>query len=113
MTARTDRPGLRKTVSAAARLALILILIPFLLPFHFASRGKPPPSPVARMALGWATRLLRLRLAVTGIPAGGPILFVANHISWADIPILGGLLPASFVAKSEVAGWPLDRKSVV
>ena len=36
----------------------------------------------------------------------GPSLYVCNHISYADIPILGALLPASFVAKSEVATWP-------
>lgn len=102
-----DRPGLWRAISAAGRLALILVLIPFLLPFHFASRGKPPPGPVAHVALKWATRLLRLRVTVQGEAAQGPALFVANHISWADIPILGGLLPASFVAKSEVAGWPL------
>ncbi|GHF16253.1 1-acyl-sn-glycerol-3-phosphate acyltransferase [Kordiimonas sediminis] len=36
----------------------------------------------------------------------GPVLFVANHLSWLDIVILGGRLKgASFVAKSEVASW--------
>jgi lyso-ornithine lipid O-acyltransferase len=34
-------------------------------------------------------------------------LFVANHISWADIPLLAGLLDADFVAKSDIARWPL------
>lgn len=34
-------------------------------------------------------------------------LFVANHISWADIVVLGSLLDAHFVSKAEVAGWPL------
>ena len=36
-----------------------------------------------------------------------PTLYVANHSSYLDIPVLGALLPASFVAKAEVAGWPL------
>ena len=35
-----------------------------------------------------------------------PILFVCNHSSYMDIPVLGSVIPASFVAKSEVAGWP-------
>ena len=34
-------------------------------------------------------------------------MFVANHISWADIPVLGGVLDAAFVAKSEVEGFAL------
>jgi 1-acyl-sn-glycerol-3-phosphate acyltransferase len=35
-----------------------------------------------------------------------PTLFVANHSSYLDIPVLGATLPASFVAKTEVASWP-------
>ncbi len=33
------------------------------------------------------------------------ILFVSNHISYIDIPVLGSILPLRFVAKSEVKGW--------
>src|SRR4051794_21205042 len=36
-----------------------------------------------------------------------PVLFAANHISYIDITVLGSLLDASFIAKTEVAGWPL------
>jgi len=36
-----------------------------------------------------------------------PTLFVANHASYFDIPVLGSLLRASFIAKAEVAGWPV------
>lgn len=36
-----------------------------------------------------------------------PVLFVANHVSYLDISILGATLDASFVAKSEVQGWPV------
>jgi 1-acyl-sn-glycerol-3-phosphate acyltransferase len=36
-----------------------------------------------------------------------PILFAANHCSYFDIPVLGSLLQASFVAKEEIRGWPL------
>jgi len=32
---------------------------------------------------------------------------VANHISWIDIFIIDGRCPASFVAKAEIADWPL------
>lgn len=34
-------------------------------------------------------------------------LFVSNHISYLDIPVLGSLIHGSFVAKSDVASWPL------
>jgi len=35
-----------------------------------------------------------------------PVLFVSNHLSYLDIPVLGSVLEGRFVAKSEVAGWP-------
>ena len=34
-------------------------------------------------------------------------LFIANHLSYIDIIVLGSLLPASFIAKTDVARWPL------
>ena len=38
---------------------------------------------------------------------GGAALYVANHISYVDIFVMGGVLPGFFIAKSEVAGWPV------
>lgn len=53
-------------------------------------------------------RLLGLRLQVVGsIDATRPALIVANHVSWLDIPVISSIAPVSFVAKSEVARWPL------
>jgi len=37
----------------------------------------------------------------------GFYLVVANHLSWLDIQVLAYIFPGRFVAKSEVAGWPL------
>lgn len=52
-------------------------------------------------------RILGLDVHRIGEPVGArPVLFVANHVSYADITVLGSLIPGSFVAKSEVAGWP-------
>ena len=36
-----------------------------------------------------------------------PTLLVANHVSWLDILVLGEAVDATFVAKSEVSGWPI------
>lgn len=45
---------------------------------------------------------------MVGAPAASrPVLFAANHISYLDITVLGSLLDASFVAKTEIASWPL------
>jgi len=45
-------------------------------------------------------------IRVGEISRARPTLFVANHSSYLDIPVLGATLPASFVAKTEVASWP-------
>ena len=53
-------------------------------------------------------RILGIELRVIGEPAASrPVLFAANHISYLDITVLGSLLDASFIAKTEIAGWPL------
>ncbi|MDR3518657.1 MAG: lysophospholipid acyltransferase family protein [Azospirillaceae bacterium] len=53
-------------------------------------------------------RLLGFRLTVIGTPSTRrPTLYVANHSSYMDVVVLGGLIEGSFVAKTEVAGWPL------
>jgi lyso-ornithine lipid O-acyltransferase len=49
---------------------------------------------------------LWVRAGVRPLPAR-PVLFAANHISYLDITVLSSLLAASFVAKTEVAKWPL------
>ncbi len=53
-------------------------------------------------------RFLGIRIHVTGDPvAGKPALWVSNHVSWLDIVILGAVRPVTFVAKTQVSGWPV------
>ena len=42
-----------------------------------------------------------------GAPLPGAVLFVANHVSWVDICILHSQRMMGFVAKREIASWPL------
>lgn len=54
------------------------------------------------------TRLLGFRVRVHGAPAGErPLLIAANHVSWTDIAVIGSLAEVHFVAKAEMAGWPV------
>ena len=49
-----------------------------------------------------------LKVIVEGTPLRHrQTVFVCNHISYLDIPVLGSVLKASFIAKREVAGWPV------
>lgn len=57
---------------------------------------------------GLASRIMGLEIEKIGTPsAHRPTLFVVNHASYLDIEILGAVIEGSFIAKREVAGWPL------
>jgi lyso-ornithine lipid O-acyltransferase len=56
----------------------------------------------------WFCAILGIRVKVVGTPMRGhPLLIVANHTSWLDIPIVTSVMSVVFVAKSEVASWPI------
>jgi 1-acyl-sn-glycerol-3-phosphate acyltransferase len=97
---------LRAAVRVAGYLGLTLVLLPVQILAVWLDRPLAVRLPVAYH--GWCCRLLGLRVQPRGKRIEkGPVLFVCNHISYIDITVLGSLLPASFVAKSEVATWPL------
>src|ERR1700761_3761221 len=60
----------------------------------------------------WAifTRLIGIRVRVIGNRADHanrrPVIFISNHSSWIDVPVLGGVLDGCFVAKGDVVTWP-------
>jgi 1-acyl-sn-glycerol-3-phosphate acyltransferase len=52
--------------------------------------------------------ILGVKLTVQGeLTASRPAVFIANHCSWIDVVALGSILPGCFVAKAEIARWPL------
>lgn len=58
---------------------------------------------------GWTCRLFGLHPKIIGTPAPGPVLIVANHLSWADIQAMHSVAAMSFVAKAEISRWPVFR----
>lgn len=59
----------------------------------------------------WSREMLArlgIRLVLKGTPAEqGPVLLVANHISWLDITSLHAARYCRFVSKADVKKWPL------
>lgn len=52
--------------------------------------------------------LLGIRIGVVGtLSRDRSLLVIANHASWLDILVLTAVAPVIFVAKREVASWPL------
>ncbi|HBK44828.1 MAG TPA: 1-acyl-sn-glycerol-3-phosphate acyltransferase [Xanthomonadaceae bacterium] len=56
---------------------------------------------------GLLMRIFGFRLRRFGTPLAGATVFVANHVSWVDISVLHSQRVMGFVAKREIAGWPL------
>lgn len=71
---------------------------------------KLPQADREARVQAWAEAMLHIvgiDLVVHGRPpAGGPVLLVANHISWLDILVMHASRHCRFVSKSDVRGWP-------
>lgn len=61
----------------------------------------------SRWFMARLTAALPFRVAISGELPQRPMLWVSNHVSWTDIPLLGMLAPLSFLSKAEVRTWPV------
>jgi 1-acyl-sn-glycerol-3-phosphate acyltransferase len=96
----------------AWRLVLLLAITRYsVFRLHAERHGAGAcPHAATRRGDAWAramTRLLGVRVRRHGEPPGEPVLLLANHRSYLDIPVLLAQLPCAFLAKAEVAEWPL------
>ena len=80
---------------------------------YLGTAARAPRRARTHARAAWLHRTARRHLALLCIrpqvrgafpPAG---LLVANHLSYLDIVVLAAQAPCVFVAKKEVAGWPL------
>jgi 1-acyl-sn-glycerol-3-phosphate acyltransferase len=58
----------------------------------------------------WSTLMMRvfgMHVRRFGTPLPGAVLFVANHVSWIDITLMHSQRMMGFVAKAEIARWPI------
>ncbi|MDF2642015.1 MAG: glycerol acyltransferase [Pseudomonas sp.] len=61
----------------------------------------------SRWFMARLSNALPFRVTVSGRLPTRPMLWVANHVSWTDIALLGMLAPLSFLSKAEVRTWPV------
>ena len=54
----------------------------------------------------YACRVMGVRRDVRGVSRGA-VLLGSNHMSWLDIVVLSACRPTAFVARADIAGWPL------
>ncbi|AYF90953.1 1-acyl-sn-glycerol-3-phosphate acyltransferase [Pseudomonas sp. DY-1] len=62
---------------------------------------------LTRWFLNCLAGALPFRVHVSGSVPDQPMLWVSNHVSWTDIPLLGAVAPLSFLSKAEVRTWPV------
>nr|WP_234787443.1 lysophospholipid acyltransferase family protein [Mycolicibacter sinensis] len=89
----------------AARLALVLLLIPVL-----PLLAVPLPGRV-RFQRGCCRLVLRcfgVRVTTTGGPVRNlpGMLVVSAHTSWLDVFVVGAVSPGTFVARADLISWP-------
>ena len=91
---------LRLIAHILAGLGTVLLRFPRLSPDQQRARVQ-----------AWQLELLAragVTLKVHGAPpVQGPVLLVANHISWLDIPVMHAARHCRFISKSDVKGWPV------
>ena len=94
---------------ASLALGVVAAATPFLVLWLLIARAVGRGEGLApRLWYRLAARALGLRVHAIGALAGQrPLLIAANHVSWIDIVVLGSMAEISFIAKSEMAGWPV------
>ncbi len=112
----SERRILRK-LRAVRRIASVCLFTPFACVLQAIFLVTRAPARVSFAAFYWhsVARLIGLQVRIIGAPAARratrpkerALIYVCNHSSWLDIPAVGGTLHACFVAKDDVAGWPI------
>lgn len=100
-------PGELRIWGRSALLALAMLV---LVPLHYLFRLVKYGSPFPMYFLRWATWVIGARVRIHGTPLKRDVFFMPNHVSWFDIPVLGGLTGSAFVSRAEIAdmfmlGW--------
>jgi 1-acyl-sn-glycerol-3-phosphate acyltransferase len=101
---------------ALRRTLWIALFLPFAMIIQSVLLLLPGREKARFAAFFWASvsRMLGLSVRVIGAPARQgtrgpkrPVIYVCNHSSWLDIAAIGGQITGCFVAKDDVAGWPI------
>ena len=97
---------IRVVLIALTFLVLTLVLLPFqLIGLAFDLRLQRTIPHLYHRVL---CALIGVRIREIGMRStANPALILSNHVSWLDICVISALSPVVFVAKSEVARWPV------
>jgi 1-acyl-sn-glycerol-3-phosphate acyltransferase len=90
------------------RIVLHILRIILLCAFYFSWCRRSARDRAITVWSQGLLKILNLQVQIVGHPPKQQgCLIVGNHISWLDIHIIHAILPARFVAKSEIRSWPV------
>lgn len=100
-----------RTLIGIARLFVYAVLCAVLIPLQ-ALVLLVTKGPAAYIIPVWFHKtvcaLFAIKIETVGRPgAKRNLVLLSNHISYLDIEVISAVLPVSFIAKNEVARWPL------
>lgn len=101
---------------AITRIGALTVWVPLSVGFEACLLPIPGIAKICwtRVVWGVLCRIIGLRIRVIGERVGTiggyrarqrgerPVIYVSNHTSWLDVPVLGTLLPSVFVAKGDI-----------
>ena len=100
---------LRFTYRLIALLLALFIVFPFVI-LSISIALKSNNKNLNKNAVKFWSKLLcnicGLKLKLRGKIQENPVLIVANHVTWLDIPVIHSFKLAGFVAKEEISRWP-------
>lgn len=100
-------PKIKAILKLIAFAVICILVVPTQGLFVYFHKG-PTSFIVPRLWHDIARRIFGIKIKVSGeINKSQQTIFMSNHLSYLDIPVIGSVLKGSFVAKSEVSGWPL------
>lgn len=101
------RRAIGKTIGFCLLTGGLYLLWLAVFPFVFAGAARRWRNFIFRSWAGAMITLLAIKMSVRGIAPAPPFFLVSNHLSYLDVIVFAARLDCVFVAKSEVAGWPI------
>ena len=99
--------GVLGYIRLSLRALGLLLAILICAPLHYVWRTVHYGSPLPKLFLAVAARIVGARVRIYGVPLKRDVFYIANHLSWIDILALGGASGTAFVSKAEIGKAPL------
>jgi 1-acyl-sn-glycerol-3-phosphate acyltransferase len=101
--------AIKAVLKIAAFLGLSIVLAPLQILFKLLSKDTGNAFIIPNLWHRGICKIYNIKIEIVGIPHfDDQTLFMGNHLSYLDIPVLGTIINhASFVAKKDVEGWPI------